>query len=348
METTKKGFFRGRRWFASRSADIDFSGMTSEQTQQALTSVMVSDILKERRSDRRWRAVRRAITALVLLSGIGLYAAIMFYEPKSRPLLPDAEGYLGVVRIDGTIRSSGDASAAKVVPALAEAFADASVKAVVISINSPGGSPVESERINNAVTELRKRYNKPVFAVIENVGASAGYMVAMHTDKIYAARFSLVGSIGAVLQTWDVHEAIHKMDIKHQVYASGELKNMLNPFSPPSDAAGRKAQELVNSAGGQFLADFKARRGSKLKADVAYDTGEVWSGEQALKIGLVDENGTLEQVAYANNANMKEFKPGRKGLLRTFSAEVASDWLSTVIGDAVRKVATESGAMELR
>lgn len=335
------------RWFGRGSTGFDFGGMTPEQTHQAITSLMVSDMLKERRSDRRWRAVRRVMTALFLLVGIGIYLTTFFYEPKTGPLVKGADGFLGVVRITGAIKNSSNASAEKVVPALTEAFADPKVKAVVLSIDSPGGAPLEAERINFAVGELKKRHKKPVYAVIQNIGASAGYMIAMHTDKIYAGRYSLVGSIGAALQTWDVHEALNKRDVRHQVYASGELKNMLNPFSPPSEAAGRKAQELVDQAGGQFFAEFKQRRGSKLQDGVAYNTGEVWSGEQALTLGLVDETGTIEQLAYANNANVKEFKPGSRAILPTFTMEAASGWLSLVIEKAMHGVA-QAPPVELR
>lgn len=338
---------RTNGWFGKRSTSLDFQGMTPEQTHQAITSLMVSDMLKERRSDRRWKAVRRVITALFVLTGIGVYLATIFYEPKTVPLLKDADGYLGVVRITGTIKNSSNASAEKVVPALAEAFADPKVKAVVLSIDSPGGAPVEAERINFAIGELKKRHKKPVYAVIQNIGASAGYMIAMHTDKIYAGRYSLVGSIGAALQTWDVHEALNKRDVRHQVYASGDLKNMLNPFSPPSEAAGRKAQELVDNAGGQFFTEFKERRGNKLKDGVAYNTGEVWSGQEALKLGLVDDTGTIEQLAYVNNANVKEYKPGSRAILPAFTMDAVSNWLSSVIENGIHGVA-KIASVELR
>jgi protease IV len=347
-DTPGKKPFGVRNWFASRRNNIDLSGMTPEQTHQSLTSLMVSDLLKERRSERRWRAVRRTLMVLILLAVAGLYAAIFFHEPKSRPLLPNADGYIGLVRIDGAIKSSSSASAEKVVPALSEAFADPGVKVVVISIDSPGGAPVEAERINYAIGELRKRYKKPVYGVIQNVGASAGYMIAMHTDKIYAGRYSIVGSIGAALQTWDVHEAINKRDIQHKVYASGELKNMLNPFSEPTAAAGKKAQDLVDNAGGQFFEEFKARRHGKLKEGIAYNTGEVWSGTQALQLGLVDETGTVEQIAYANNANVKEFKTERRSLLSLITTETAGRWLSSVVGNALRDLAAEVAPVELR
>lgn len=346
METPKKGLFR--RWFAPKQPGIDFSGMTPEQTHQSLTSIMVADLIKERASERRWRGVRRGLTVVTILAGLGLYAALFFYEPKARPLLPGAEGYIGVVRVDGVIKNSSDASATKVIPALGEAFADPAVKAVVIAIDSPGGAPAEAERINYALGELKKRYPKPVFAVIENIGASAGYMIALQTDKVIAGKYSLVGSIGAVLQTWDVHEALHKRDVKSVVYASGELKNMLNPFTPPTDAAGKKAQDLVDGAGGQFMADFKARRGGKLKEGVVYNTGEIWSGQQAIELGLVDEIGTIEHVAYVNNADVKLFKTKPRTPLSLLTAESAGAWLSTVLETAARNVTAQSGNVELR
>jgi len=204
-----------------------------------------------------------------------------------------------VVRIDGAITPTGAASAKRIVPALEKAFTYPNVKAVVLSIDSPGGAAVEAERIYRAIEGLRKRHDKPVIAIINNVGASAAYMIAMHTDKVYAARYSLVGSIGTMIDGWDVHRAMARLEVAQRVYASGHLKSMLSPFLPMSKDAEDKAQALVNQGGATFVADLKATRGTLLKADIDYGSGEIWAGDEAKAIGLVDEIATLDEVIAA-------------------------------------------------
>ena len=180
-----------------------------------------------------------------------------------------------------------------------KAFTYPNVKAVVVSIDSPGGAAAEAERIYRAIESLRKKHEKPVVAIISNVGASAAYMIAMHTDRIYAAKYSLVGSIGTMIDGWDVHKAMERLDVAQRVYASGNLKSMLSPFLPMSKEAEDKARELVSQGGAIFLADLKATRGPLLKPGVEYGSGEIWAGEEAKAIGLVDEIATLDEVISA-------------------------------------------------
>lgn len=324
----------------------DFSGMNPEQTHQAIMASMVRDMLAERRSDRRWRTLRRSLTAILLLTIIGTWLYTLFYEPSAKPLVDGAQGQIGIVRITGEISSSSKASAEKVIPALQDAFAAEKVKAVVLAIDSPGGAPVEAERINFAVDQLKQRYNKPVYAVIQNLGASAAYMIAMHTDKVYAGHYSLVGSIGAVLHAWDMHEALDRHDVHATAYASGMLKNMLNPFTAPTAEAGKKAQDLVNAAGAAFFNEFRQRRGARLKPGVQYDTGEVWSGGEAQQLGLIDEIGTIEKLAIVNKATVREFGPGRRNG-SPLSAEAIGQWLSTVVSEGLRAALAEQSGPRL-
>ena len=219
---------------------------------------------------------------------------------------------VGVVRIEGPIAPNERASADKVVPALERALADSNVKGVVLRIDSPGGAPVESERIYTALDSLKKKYNKPVVAVIDNLGASAAYMVALHADSIVAGKYSLVGSIGAIMAPWQLDRAIAKVDVSQRVYASGKLKSFLNPFTPVSPAVDAKAQSLVDQMGRVFLAELKATRGSRLKAGVDFGTGEVWGGLEAKDLGLVDATNTVDEyVATRWGLKQYDFGPTR-------------------------------------
>jgi protease IV len=259
-----------------------------------MADVLLADMLRERRSDRRWRTIRRSL----LVSGVvgGSLAYAMFYATALGYKVMPSANVVGVVRIEGEIARGTLASADRVIPVLRSAFEAAKVRAVVLAIDSPGGAPVEAERIYRAIEAFRQAHPKPVLAVIQNIGASAAYMIALHTDRIYAARYSMVGSVGAVLSSWDFSRALERVHVSQRVYASGELKAMLNPFLPATPAAERKAKELVRGMGESFRSEVAASRGKRLLKDVDYATGEVWSGTEAMKIGLVDEIGTLDEV----------------------------------------------------
>ena len=255
------------------------------------------ELVRERRSERRWKILFQ----LMLFGGPALFgiAYLLFFTSAMGFQWGPFGTVVGVVRIDGAITPTGAASANRIVPALEKAFTYPNVKAVVLSIDSPGGAAVEAERIYRAIEGLRKRHDKPVIAIINNVGASAAYMIAMHTDKVYAARYSLVGSIGTMIDGWDVHRAMARLEVAQRVYASGHLKSMLSPFLPMSKDAEDKAQALVNQGGATFVADLKATRGTLLKADIDYGSGEIWAGDKAKAIGLVDEIATLDEVIAA-------------------------------------------------
>jgi protease IV len=265
----------------------------------------------ERRSERRWRMIFQALVfgAPVLL---GLLYFFLFLGATGFRLGPWGD-VVGVVRIEGMIGSNEKASAENIVPLLEKAFSSAKVKAVVLSIDSPGGAPVEAERIYSALESLKHKHPKPVVAVINNVGASAAYMVALRADKIVAGNYSLVGSIGAIMAPWRLDRAIAKADVSQRVYASGKLKSFLNPFTPVPVEADQKAQQLVDQLGGAFVAEVKARR-VQLKDGVDVGTGEVWAGPEAKELGLIDALGTLEEYVHTTwSIRTYDFGPAAQG-----------------------------------
>jgi protease-4 len=268
-----------------------------------------AEMARERQSERRWRTFTRVVFfGLPLLCGLA-YTLFVFNYLGGGTGSPHKES-VGIVRIHGEIGAEETASAKNVIAALTKAFESSKTKAVVLAIDSPGGAPVEAERINDALAALRKKHDKPVVAVIGNMGASAGYMVAMHAEKIYAGKYSLVGSIGAIVSAWDLHRAMARLDVSQRTYASGPLKSMLNPFEPMSPAADAKARGLVAQMGQAFASDLAQARGQRLLPGTDYATGEVWGGEEAKAIGLVDEIGTLDQVVLANwGVGMHDFGP---------------------------------------
>lgn len=266
-------------------------------TDNAVMRTMINKLLEDTKSNRRTKLATAMFYFGMFTIPAALYFGAMLYTAGFR-FAPGGE-VVGVVRISGPIASDAVASADNVINALRKANEQRNVRGIVISIDSLGGAPVEAERIYRAIDSFRKIYKKPVYAVINSAGASAAYMVALHTDRIYAAKYSLVGSIGAVMEGWDFHKALEKFDVTQRVYASGQLKAMMNPYIPMSDEANQKALSLVKSAGQEFAQELTTQRHGKLVKGVEYATGAVWGGTEAHKIGLVDEISTLDEVIRA-------------------------------------------------
>lgn len=267
-------------------------------------------LARERRTERRWRIGTRLVMVAVPIIFGAVYLAV-----ASGISLGPYNDVAGVVHIRGEMAGGTLASADKVIPALERAFKGGRVKHVLLAIDSPGGSPVEAERIGNAIDLLRKRYNKPVTAVISNIGASAAYMTAMHADRIVAGKYSLVGSIGAILAPWQFDQAIAQLRVSQRVYASGELKSFLNPFTPVSEQADAKAKQLVRDVGDIFIGELKQHRGRHLKHGVDYGSGEVWNGIQAKELGLVDAVGTIETESHRlGGLDLFQFGPANTGI----------------------------------
>jgi len=273
----------------------------TENAEQTLALMAKAFVLEQQRREaeaRRSARFKRWVVALLVVGSLGLYAALVTQALLPVPGVVAKHPSVALVRVEGQISATAKlASADKVGAALKRAFEDENVRRVLLYIDSPGGAPVEAERIMDAVAESRKKHDKPIQAVIGNLGASAGYMVALSADEIVSARYSLVGSIGAILQSWNVHRVLEKYDVKSKTYASGSLKGMLNPFEPGTPEAEVKAQALVDEMGRQFETLLTTRRKAKLTQPPAtYTTGEVWGGQNALALGLVDRNATLETL----------------------------------------------------
>lgn len=328
-------FRRFFAWLDRPRYELDRLPDGVEPDNTLVLKAMVRDLLDDRRAERRSRYARALLYFLMFALPAFLYVAIYAWTAGFR-FGPSAE-VVGIVRIEGEIASGAMSSADRVNAALKKAFESPRVKAIVLAIDSPGGAPVEAERIYRTIEAYKKSNPKPVYSVINNLGASAAYMIALHTDRIYAGQYSLVGSVGAVLAGWDLHKALERVEVSQRVYASGNLKAMLNPFLPMSPEADKKARELVAQMGQQFRAELEAQRKDKLKAGVDYGSGEIWGGVEAKAVGVVDEIGTLDEVIKTTwDLKAHDFGPG-SGELPFVRA--GAQWLKGVILEAARTVA---------
>ncbi|MDO9240138.1 MAG: S49 family peptidase [Methylicorpusculum sp.] len=309
--------------------DKKYDELEQYDVNSILADHVLSDLLKERRSERRWRWIKRLAFSGM---GVGLFAVYLAFYASSLgyKLMPNAE-IVAIVNVSGSIGAGQLASAEELVPVLEKVFHSPKVKAVALNIDSPGGQPFESERIAETLDRLKRETGKIVYAFIGNTGASAAYMLALHADRIIAGRYSMVGSIGAIIAGWDFHKLAEKWDINQRIYASGVHKNMLNPFAAMSKESEEKAQQMVDQMALVFAKEFQEKRKGKIREGFNYTTGEIWGGEQALEIGLIDEIGTIESVVNREwHLPTHDFGPTNKskGFFPQFSAQIMKTVLS--------------------
>lgn len=247
--------------------------------------------LQEQRASRRWRNGLRLAWLLffVVLSWVLLARS----SPTTGPSTP----HTAMVEVRGEIASGADASAETVNTALKAAFEDEGAKAVVLVINSPGGSPVQAGLINDEIRRLKAKHGKPVYAVVEESCASAAYYIAVAADTIYVDKASIVGSIGVLMDGFGFSGLMNKLGVDRRLLTAGENKGFLDPFSPMSDKQRAYAQQLLDQIHQQFIAAVKAGRGDRLKESPDTFSGLFWNGQQAVEQGLADQFGSLEFVA---------------------------------------------------
>lgn len=266
--------------------------MTHDE-ERALAQV-AKEAIAELRARRRWKIFFRFVfLALILLYVVYLVSAL---SPKDDRRAPE---HVAVVSVKGVISESDYANALDVNDALEHAFSHPNSRAVLLDINSPGGSPVQSAQIYRAIVRFKAEHKKPVYAVISDVGASGAYYVAAAADKIYADPTSLVGSIGVISQSYGVGDLLDKVGVEPRTFTSGESKDFLNIYKPmrPEDVA--HMEKVLNNVHQQFIKAVKEGRGDRLKDGEHPEvfSGLFWSGEQALELGLIDDLGDLTEVA---------------------------------------------------
>jgi protease IV len=247
--------------------------------------------LVEQRLARRWRVGLRLAWLLVFVTIAWLLLG------HGGPTKDMSAAHTAVVEIKGEIASGADASAEFVVAAMRNAFEDNAAQAVVLLINSPGGSPVQAGIINDEIGRLKAKHHKPIYAVVEESCASAAYYIAVATDQIFVDKASIVGSIGVLMDGFGFTGLMDKLGVDRRLMTAGENKGFLDPFSPQTERQRVFAQALLNQIHQQFITAVKNGRGTRLKESPETFSGLFWSGQQAVEMGLADRLGNLDYVA---------------------------------------------------
>lgn len=297
-------------------------------TQDHVMVEMWKSLLADRKAERRRTYVKYAI-----LGGIAISYAALFLFAKVQTSetvgLPDK--YASLVRLSGQIAPGGDINANAVNPVLEKAFSDPKSVGVVLLVNSPGGTPVQSALIHDRIQQLKERHKKKVVVVGEDMLTSGAYLIAVAGDEIVVNRSTLAGSIGVISQSFGFTGLMDKLGVERRVMTAGESKNMLDPFSPPSPDGLLKQAKLLESIHTHFIETVKEGRGARLKLDTpGLFSGTVWTGAESIEYGLVDSLGDVK------SATQKTFGVSA---LREFRQPMS--FLDIVVGGIGTKVAQE-------
>ena len=272
-------------------------GKHSVGSYEAIVQKLAFAAINEQRRARRWRIFFLALffiyltVLMIMLSGDGDREFVGSGDAKDGK-------HTALVRMSGIIASGEKAGAENVIKGLVSAFAHEDTAAVILEINSPGGSPVQSAYIYDEIRRLRNKYESiPVYSVVMDIAASGGYFVAAASDNIYVNQSSLVGSIGVRMDSFGFVDLMEKIRIERRLLLAGENKGLLDPFLPENSTQTDHLQQMLNEVHQQFIDAVKRGRGDRIASQEDIFSGLIWTGEKALELGLVDAYGTTRSVA---------------------------------------------------
>jgi len=254
---------------------------------------LATEALAEQRRGRRWGIFFK-------LLGFGYLAVLLFFalDLGQGDKIAEGEKFTALVNLNGVIKAKGDSNAEDINSSLQAAFEDKHTAGVILRINSPGGSPVQSGIINDEMRRLRAKYpDIPLHVVVEDVCASGGYYVAVAADKIFVDKASIVGSIGVLMDGFGFTGTMEKLGVERRLLTAGVSKGFLDPFSPQNENDKEHAKLMLGEIHQQFIDVVRKGRGKRLKESPEMFSGLMWSGARSIELGLVDGYGTVDSVA---------------------------------------------------
>ncbi len=265
-----------------------------EEWQSEVLSKLAFAAVDEQRRARKWSIFFKSLFFVYLL-----VVFIMAYSSSdTTAALGKASEHTALVEVQGVIAAGAEASADNIIKGLRDAFKEPKAKAVILRINSPGGSPVQAGYVYDEIKRLRKKYkDKKVYAVISDMCASGGYYIAVAADEIYADKASIVGSIGVLMNGFGFTKVMKKIGVERRLYTAGASKGFLDPFSKVKKSDREHIQNLLGTIHKQFIDTVKEGRGKRLADNDKLFTGLVWTGEESVELGLTDGLGSSSFVA---------------------------------------------------
>ncbi len=304
------------------------------QWERGLIERLAGAALQEQRRARRWGIFFKLLTFAYITVLI-----LMAMDWKDDGATSGK--HTALVEVSGVIAPGTDASAERISAALQAAFKDKNTQGVVVRINSPGGSPVQSNSIYEEMRRLRKKHpNVPLYAVVEDLCASGGYYVAAAADRIYVGRSSILGSIGVRMDSFGVTGLMEKLGVERRLLTAGDNKGFLDPFLPVDATQKAHAQALLEDVHRQFIEAVRDGRGSRLKETPDMFSGLVWTGQKSVELGLADAFGGLDYVAreVVKAEKVVDFSQ-KENLAEKFARRLGAGVANAVLEFAVRGAA---------
>lgn len=250
--------------------------------------------ITEQKTARRWSSFFKLLMFAYL---IGIFA-MMAYPHVKQNMSGTTKAHTAVVNVQGVIAEGEEANADSIIEGLRDALKDENTKGVILKINSPGGSPVQSAYVYDEIRRLKQKYPQiPIYAVVSDICASGGYYIAAASDKIFVNQASLIGSIGVIMNGFGFVDVIKKVGVERRLLTAGAHKAMLDPFSPAKEDENIYMQSLLNGVHQQFIDAVKVGRGKRLIETKDIFSGLVWTGAEGVKLGLADGFGTVDSIA---------------------------------------------------
>jgi protease IV len=250
--------------------------------------------ITEQKKARRWGIFFKLLMFSYLLAVL----CIAIYPKFKQEMGASGKNHTAVIDLVGMIAEDQNANAESIIDSLREAVKDHNTKGIILHANSPGGSPVQSGYVYDEIKKIKKEHpDLPIHAVVSDICASGCYYIVSATDKIFASPASLVGSIGVIMDSFGFVETMQKLGVERRLLTAGEHKALLDPFSPAKPIENQYMQNLINQVHQQFIGAVKSGRGARLKETQDMFSGLVWTGEESVKLGVVDALGTQDYVA---------------------------------------------------
>jgi len=274
----------------TENTDSQFPGNPAWEHVLLEKAVLAS--VNEQRASRRWKITLRAIYLLFLALIVGRLVIFSGDRPAA------GTRHTALVSLEGEIAANSQASAEKIIDALNLAFSSQNAAGVILRINSPGGSPVQSDMIYREIRRLRALHpDKLLYAVAEDLCASGGYYIASAADKIFVNRASIVGSIGVRMDNFGLTRLMDKLGVERRLITAGENKGFYDPFSPEAPRQKEHAKKMLAQIHRQFINAVRQGRGKRLKETPDIFSGLFWTGEYSVVLGLADGFGDVNYVA---------------------------------------------------
>ncbi|WP_031437845.1 S49 family peptidase [Methylobacter tundripaludum] len=250
--------------------------------------------ITEQTRARRWGVFFKSLMFVYLIAVFG----VAMYPKLKQDIGVDSKDHTAVIDVVGMIAEGKDANADSIIESLRNAVKDKHTKGIILHANSPGGSPVQSSYVYEEIRKIKKEHPElPIYAVVSDICASGCYFIVSASDKIFVNPSSLVGSIGVLMDGFGFVDGMQKLGVERRLFTAGAHKAMLDPFSPSKEDETQYIQGLLNQVHQQFIGAVKAGRGDRLKENPDMFSGLVWTGEEGVKLGIVDGVGNQDYVA---------------------------------------------------